>query len=398
MRIQMKYMMASLVVVSSSMLLAGNWTLSGGVLTSSDGQWSFSGASKSGTTLTVGSCTSAAADGILDFRNTVVDGVSIAKLTIPNSAWQTAAIKEFYTDKLSAFPQSLFSGNTTIEKIYCSNANMTKSANIAMCKNCTSLKSFILDGFQFSDFKTECFNGCTALDVDVASIVSSNTTVITGKIFKDCRKLHGKLTLMKYSGELPSAIFNNTGIEEIYICSPVTILNKDCFNGCSSLTNLTLVCSAMTQFGDYGTYCPFKDCTKLEKITLYMPRVNSVGTHNSAHIFSGCTKIKEVTIKNDPFQDSSGNDIMESFLKKHLLYAVPAVTAATDAPKKCILYAQRNLYKPYSVAMQGNYERLYAPSKCYGILAGTSAGDNSSRKAYMAQPPDYKSGMFVSVQ
>ena len=386
MRSQLKYMVVSFAVACSSMLFAGNWTLSGGVLTSSDGQWSFSGASRNAKTLTVGACTSSAADGILDFRDTVVDGNAITTITIArNTTWGAANIKEFYCDTLTQVIASLFSGNTTLEKIQTSHLNNTGILGNAF-KGCTSLVTASF-GAKITSSAVEGFSGCRNLDVDAAEFIAPTFSASGNSAFSSCAKLHGKLTLTTFDS-LRLGTFSGTGIEELVLESPnfTTFPNK-VFNGCRSLTNVTISCVNLTTLG--STSNPFENCTALEKVTFNLPAVTTVATQTSAHYFSGCSAIKEVVFKNVPWNST----LTRRWLNQHVLCSVSAVAATVDAPKNCTIYALRSDYKPYASAMTGDYEKLYAPKRCYGVYC-----NGSSRLAYMAQPPDYKSGFTVSFQ
>lgn len=395
MRIQLKYMVASLVATSSFILFAGEWTLSGGVLTSSDGQWSFSGASKSGTTLTVGACTSAAADGILDFRDTVVDGNAITTITIANNTtWGSANIKEFYCDTLSKVITSLFSGSTTLEKFYVTNLS-NKSIQGSAFKNCSSLTTAYFGGL-ITGVSSDSFNGCQNLDVAAEDLISPNISSFALRAFSNCKKLHGKLVLNNVNSFSSSgSCLNSIGIEELVIQSEnpsFTTFSTAAFASCTSLTNVTI---KSTKFTALGSSNVFGGCTALKKVTFDLPNLNSVGTgtQNTTKLLYGCSALKEVYIVGEPWKNANGDDLMDYALTKHILISVPAVTANTDAPKKCVVYAIRNLFKQFASAMTGK-EPDHAPRKCYGVYAD----QNSSRKAYMVQSPDYKSGMFVSVQ
>ena len=392
---QLKHIVIMLAAVSSFSLFAGNWTLSGGVLTSSDGQWSFSGASKSGTTLTVGACTSAATDGILDFRNTTVNGESVTTIAIANkTTWGSANIKEFYCDTLSKVADSLFSGSTTLEKIQVATLS-NKSIGSSAFKSCSSLTTANFGGL-ITGVSSESFNGCQNLDVAAEDLISPNISSFALRAFNNCKKLHGKLVLNNVNSFSSSgSCLNSIGIEELVIQSEnpsFTTFSTAAFASCTSLTNVTI---KSTKFTALGSSNVFGGCTALKRVTLDLPNLNSVGTgtQNTTKLLYGCNALKEVYIVGEPWKDANGNDLMDYALTKHLLISVPAVAANTDAPKKCTVYAIRHLFRDFASAMSGK-EPNHAPPKCYGVYVDQS----SSRKAYMVQSPYYKSGMFVSVQ
>ena len=74
---------------------------------------------------------------------------------------------------------------------------------------------------------------------------------------------------------------------------------------------------------------------------------------------------------------------------------MPAVSAETDAPKSCTVYAFKKDWRPYASPMEGSYERNYAPARCYGVYDASTG--SAGRKAYMAQLPDYWPGFIISV-
>ena len=390
-----KIVTAAAVLSLSFISYAGEWTLSGSVLTSSDGQWSFSGASRSGKTLTVGACTSAATDGILDFRNTVVDGNTITKIAVANNTtWGSANIKEFYCDTLDKVIASLFSGSTTLEKFQVaalSNSGIQANA----FKSCSSLTTVNFGG-RITGVAIDCFNGCTKLDVAAEDLISPSISGMATRAFQNCTKLHGKLTLNNINSfSSAGSCFAGSGIEELALLSEnaaFTTFSTAGFANCLSLTNVTIKSTKLTTIPAQGV---FSGCTALKKVTLDLPNLVSVSTSgsNANKLFNNCSAISEVKIVGEPWKDPSDNELVNAMLTKHVLIAVPQVAATTDAPKKCTVYAIRHLFRDFASAMSGK-EPDHAPPKCYGVYADLDA----KRKAYMAQLPDYKSGMFVSVQ
>lgn len=387
----MKKLMAAVCCSIWSVLCAtaGEWTLSAGVLTSADGEWELTGSTISGTTLTVGAVQSAAADGVLDMREIVVNGTAVKSLKLTKAAWINAPIREFYCDCLSEFEQNIFKGNTTLEKIYVSGYTSSR-VSVTAFQGCTSLTSVKFDNCQPTVFRANCFDGCTALEGDIADIISTETTSIEAAAFYGCSKLKGKLVLNALTNPKSSSLCG-LGIEELVITSPnITQIVTACFHGNTSLTNLVIKCPNLTNLSSSTN--PFKDCSKLERIELDLPSLVSINTSTSyAHVFDNCSAIKSVIIRNSPWKNAEGADITASFLNKHVLYDIQAVPETTDAPKKCTIYAIRSQYKPYAAALSGEHEKKYKPKRCYGVY------NVSSRKAYMAQPPDYRSGFYISL-
>ena len=384
---QLKHIVVSLAAVLSLSLFAGNWTLdtTTKILTSEDGYWSLTNCSVSGKTLTLGKILASAEDGILDFRNATVNDTAINKITIAQSWGASANVKEFYCDALSQVISSLFSGNTILEKFQVGSLS-NKGIGSSSFKNCTSLTTLDFGG-PITSANTDAFSGCKNLDVDAAELIATSFNTAGNTIFSGCSKLHGKLTLIGFSG-IRLGAFSGTGIQELVLESPnFTSFQNKAFNGCTSLTNVTISCANLTTLG--ATTCPFENCTALEKVTFNLPAVTTVSSNSNGHYFKGCSAIKEVIVRNSPWDET----LTRRWFNHHVFYSVPAVAATVDAPKNCTIYALRSDYKPYASAMTGDYEKLYAPKRCYGVYCS-----GSSRLAYMAQPPDYKSGMFVSVQ
>ena len=326
-----------------------------------------------------------------------MNGTKVTTLKTVNNGWKTAAIKEFYCDCLNYLGQSLFADNTTLEKFHVTTSTCG-TANISTFSGCTSLKHCVFENCQPTTFLASCFKNCTALESDVADIVSPNTTTVNANAFQNCSKLKGCLVLNRLSGAVLGYIFQNTGIQELRLCSDsvTAIKTAGCFSGCTSLTNVVISSTGLTDVAYTGN--PFANNTALETVTFNLPNLRSVSTSNNARMFGGCTSIKKVTILNEPWKDASGNDITETFLSREVLYSVGAVAPTTDKAKKCTVYALRKDWKDksYVQPLTGDYEPKYKPAKCYGVYVASTG--SAGRKAYMAQLPDYRPGFIISAK
>ena len=387
--------MALVAMLAPCALFAGNWTLSSGTLTSESGEWVFTGASRSGANLTIGACTSAASDGILDFRNTVVGGNAITTIIVSKgTAWGSANIKEFYCDTFNKVISSLFSGNTTLEK-FCVSGLGNNGIESSAFKSCTSLREVNLGSSKIGGLAIDAFNGCSNLDMDIADLLSVNISGLATRAFQNCSKLHGKLVLHNINSfSSAGSCFSNTGIEDLLIDSEnasFTSFSTAGFTGCKSLTNVVL---KSTKFVSLPLQGVFSGCTALKTARLELPNLRSCTAGNGANrLFNNCSSLSEVTIASLPWKDASDNDLTDTILTTHVLPAVSAVAGTTDAPKKCTIYALRSEFKRFASEMTAK-EKNHAPRKCYGVYADTSG----NRKAYMVQDPDYKSGFIISAK
>lgn len=372
-------------------LFAGNWTLDGTTLTDGN-DWEFSGAGLAGTTLTIGACTRASSDGVLDFRNAVVNGTTIKLVKIASgTSWASSGIREFYCDSLEKVIGSLFKSCTTIEK-FCVSALGNASINASAFQGCTSLKEVSFG--RTITVAIDAFNGCVNLEVDVSSLVGKNTASLATRGFQNCSKLHGRLVLSNINSfSSAGSCFSGTGIEELVIDSEndaFTTFSTASFTGCKKLTNVVIKSTKFVNLPKQGV---FSGCTSLKKVRLELPNLSSCTPGSGANrLFRGCSSLSEVTIASSPWKDSSGNDLTDTIFTTHVLTGVAHVDSTADAPKKCKVYAVRNEFSRFASAMSAN-ERLHAPPKCYGVYADT----DQSRKAYMVQDPEFKSGFSVTI-
>ena len=133
----------------------------------------------------------------------------------------------------------------------------------------------------------DTFNGCANL-VSVEPFLPSDLVTARG-MFRGCVKLASPLVYSGSSEFDPWELFEGTAIPSADLSgSTITILERACFNGCTSLKTVKLPPTLTTLSGGIA---PFNGCTALELIEF-----NSVP--NTLSMFSGCTSLKEVRFYN----------------------------------------------------------------------------------------------------
>ena len=130
----------------------------------------------------------------------------------------------------------------------------------------------------------DTFQNCVNL-VSVEPFLPSDLVISRG-IFDGCVKLASPLV---YSGSSDFAefweLFKNTAIPSADLSeSTITMLDRECFSGCTALKTVKLPPTLKTL---QGGIAPFNNCSALE-----MVEFNSVP--NTLNVFSGCASLKEV--------------------------------------------------------------------------------------------------------
>lgn len=129
----------------------------------------------------------------------------------------------------------------------------------------------------------DTFNRCANL-VSVEPFLPSDLVTARG-MFQGCVKLASPLVYSGSSEFDPWELFEGTAIPSADLSgSTITMLERACFNGCTSLKTVKLPPTLTTLSGGIA---PFNGCTALELIEF-----NSVP--NTLGMFSGCTSLKEV--------------------------------------------------------------------------------------------------------
>ena len=129
----------------------------------------------------------------------------------------------------------------------------------------------------------DAFQNCGSL-VSVEPFIPSDLVAGRG-MFQGCVKLSSPLVYSGSSEFNPWELFEGTAIPSADLSgSTITMLERACFNGCTSLKTVKLPPTLTTLSGGIA---PFNGCTALELIEF-----NSVP--NTLSMFPGCTSLKEV--------------------------------------------------------------------------------------------------------
>ena len=132
-----------------------SWTYDETAQTVTDGKWviGVTAYDSAAGTMTLGSITTAAEDGVLDLRDMVVGDVAITGLSLPSGVsnrkgvWASAAITKCYVNHVAgtSVPGAM-QGNTTVQEIeFASDTITTLNSSTSFFKYCTALKRCILD-------------------------------------------------------------------------------------------------------------------------------------------------------------------------------------------------------------------------------------------------------------
>lgn len=159
-------------------------------------------------------------------------------------------------------------------------------------QNCTQLTSFTFpsnESFQIIENMT--FSGCSAL---TALTIPNSITLIKGDsnpsdyegAFANCTKLETIKMSNNLQGSIPARCFSNcSSLKEIIIPDGISKIERDAFNGCSSL----IMAHFPSDLYSIGA-AAFYNCKKLTNLTL-PDRINSIG--NNA--FDGCESLGSIT-------------------------------------------------------------------------------------------------------
>jgi hypothetical protein len=167
---------------------------------------------------------------------------------------------------------------------------VTGVVNMPKCENIAGFQGTKVTGIgdissanRIGDY---AFNNCEDLIFDVANLPKLITRIGL-YAFKGCTKVTGVIDLPNLTGVMPHATFWRTGISEIRNLGTITELTGDangqhgCFNGCTSLTKVTLP-ETLIKIGDNS----FLGCTGVRKFDL----PQSVTTIRSG-AFANCTSL-----------------------------------------------------------------------------------------------------------
>ena len=211
------------------------------------------------------------------------------------------------------------------------------------------------------------YYGCYTLD-----------DVIGNQAFDGCSSLTS-LTLPSSVTSIGSSAFSGcSGLTSLTLPSSVTKIGWYAFSGCSGLTNLSLP-SSVTEIGWYA----FDGCSGLTSLTL-PSSVSSIGSF----AFYGCSGLTSLTLPSSvssigesAFSGCSG--LSSIYVNWESPLSIDASTFEDANTGKCILYVPKGTYDDYWISNWGIFENIveYDPT---GIDHITTSGEAKEISRYAA--------------
>ena len=193
------------------------------------------------------------------------------------SSNSTAIVSGYETSMSSiTIPNKVTSNNTEY---------LVTSINSSAFKNNTTLSTIII-GDNITSIGSEGFNGCTSL-----TNITFGTSILTigSEAFKDCALT--SVTIPNTITTIGSGAFNKcTKMTSVTFTSSskITTIDADTFDGCSTLSSITIP-SSVTSIGNNA----FRSCLALTSLAI-PNTVTSIGTS----LFENCRTITTITIGN----------------------------------------------------------------------------------------------------
>ena len=219
---------------------------------------------------------------------------ALSRVNIDNiESWCSISFEHSYEDDFYSnplyFAHSLYLNNTEITELVIS--DNIKTINDGAFFNCTNLTSVTLQNGIMS-IGGYTFNGCTGL---TSIEIPNSVTSIGGNAFSNCSNLM-KVTINSNAIVSKSYSFNNNigtifgaQVSEYIIGEGVTSIGSCAFNGCRSLTSISIP-NSVTAIGDWAFY----GCSSLSSFTIGNS-LTSIG--NNA--FEECTGLTEITLNSN---------------------------------------------------------------------------------------------------
>ena len=219
---------------------------------------------------------------------------ALSRVNIDNiESWCSISFEHSYEDDFYSnplyFAHSLYLNNTEITELVIS--DNIKTINDGAFFNCTNLTSVTLQNGIMS-IGGYTFNGCTGL---TSIEIPNSVTSIGGNAFSNCSNLM-KVTInsnaivsKSYSSKNNIGTIFGAQVSEYIIGEGVTSIGSCAFNGCRSLTSISIP-NSVTAIGDWAFY----GCSSLSSFTIGNS-LTSIG--NNA--FEECTGLTEITLNSN---------------------------------------------------------------------------------------------------
>lgn len=195
-----------------------------------------------------------------------------------------------FPDCVTGIGGNAFEGCTALQSIGLGKS--LQAVGREMFKNCTALKSVdIPDSVEI--IRVNAFEGCTALE---SIRFGENVTGIGWNAFQDCKSLK-KLKLPPRLEEIDMFLFENSGLQELYIPASVDFISNDAFAFCGTLRKVTVDPANKRYYNQNDCIYDRRDGTLI--FGRGKDKRNSIG--NAAviedHAFSGSPYLTDITFQ-----------------------------------------------------------------------------------------------------
>lgn len=350
---------------------AGNPTTNTTCIVSADGQWVFTytwrtSDLKNGTLAPT--LWSAAADGILDMRDMVINGTTnitsfiIGGSTFRGSSQNMNSIVEVYVNHVTSWSGDVFRGCSKLCKAYLEGETVTDFSSFNAFLSCSSLTNLVVNMPNMKKFGPSLVYSPLTNDVHEifpSSVTSYNCggwegTGVTGTMI--LTNLTSLSTSVHGQG-IPR------GVTNVYLVLYQRSLPDQMFRPAARLGDATLILPNVT---NAATAFLASEQSSISNLTLYAP--------NLTLISSACPALKKLTIMNPPFATTN---VMPK------LVTCAAVASSQNKDKNMRIYCSKAQgWRAYAAPLEGQYEPQYAPAKCFGVYTNAAG-----RLAWLVHQP-----------